>query len=29
MIILEVCIVIGSIVLFLVADYYVKGCGKV
>jgi len=26
---LEVCIVVGSIVLFIIADYYVKGCERV
>ena len=29
MLILEIAIVIGSIVLFIIAFYYVKGCNRV
>lgn len=29
MVVLEIALIAGSIVLFLSADYYVKGCEKV
>lgn len=29
MLVLEIALVIGSVVLFVIADYYVKGCEKV